>query len=58
MNELLDGGAEYAAEAESGGEPLGEGADVGTEEGVESVDEAVVRGELAVRDAHQSLSGS
>lgn len=41
-------GGEGLAESEGGAEPLGEGTDVGAEEGVEGVGESVVRAETAV----------
>lgn len=46
-------GGKGSAEAEGGGEPLGEGADVRAEEGVDGVGESVVRTEAAVGDGRE-----
>lgn len=57
MDEGHDGGGEAPADAEGGGEPLQEGAQVGAQEGVEGVDDAVVRGEAAARQVEQPDAG-
>lgn len=54
MDEILCGGAHGGREAEGGGEPLGEGSDVGAEEGVDGVGEAVVLTESSTGDTHQA----
>lgn len=58
MDDVHGEGAEGASKAEDGrGEPLGEGAEVGTEEGIGGVEEAVVRPESAAGEAHQPHPG-
>lgn len=56
VNPGLDGGAEDPAQAQRWSEPLGEGADVRPEEGVDGVGKAVVRAEPTVGYMHQGLA--
>lgn len=51
VDEILDRGAIGTAQADSGSEPLGEGAHVWAEKGVNGVGDAVVRAEPAVGHA-------
>lgn len=57
MDEGHNGGGEAPADADGGGEPLQEGAQVRAQEGVEGVDDAVVRGEAAARQVEQPDAG-
>lgn len=46
-------GAEGVTKAKGGSEPLGEGAEVGAEEGVDGVGKRVVRAEPAIGGGHE-----